>query len=220
MNYFSVLNFNIQRFSSNFEVFTTSFVDLDPFAIGFTETWLTEVTEPLYRIDSYDSFYNNRSFTAGGGVSLKIKENLNAILVVELTYSSLSKEYFFVQLTVAATKVLVGISYRPPYTNFKQFIIDLAEIKVVITLRYSNHTIILMVVFNLNLLNNNTNSQVLEYYLSMLSAEYNNELMKKSGIILNGISENFPAFACFVITVQKPDNFFKCTRRVTLMMIA
>ena len=169
---------------------------------------------------------------------------MNAILVEELTYSSTSKEYFIVQLTVAATKVLVGICYRPPYTDFKQFIIDLAELKVVITLRYSNHTIILIVVFNLKLLNINTNNQVLEYYLSMLSAGFytlvlrptrvtsrsatliyliwssDNELMRKSGIILIGISENFPTFACFVITVQKLDKFFKCTRRVTIMMTA
>ena len=44
MNYFSVLNFNIQRFSSNFEKLSINFVDLNLCAIGFTETWLTEAT--------------------------------------------------------------------------------------------------------------------------------------------------------------------------------
>ena len=111
--------------------------------------------------------------------------------------------------------------------------------KSVIALRYSNHTIILMDDFNHNLLNINTNNQVLEYYLSMLSAglypfvlrptrvtsrsatlsdhiwSSNNELMKKSGIILNDISDHFPTFAFFDLTVQKPDNIDKCTRRMS-----
>ena len=150
-----------------------------------------------------------------------IKEHLSADLVKELTYSSTSIENLFVKFTVAATKVLVGVCYRPPNTNFEQFILDLAAMKSVIALRYSNHTIISMADFNLNLLNINTNNQVLEYYLSMLSAGFypwvlrhtrvtspsatlidhiwfsNNELMKKSGITLNDIFDQFPTFACF-----------------------
>ena len=66
MNYFSVLNFNIQRFSSNFEELSINLVDLNLCAIRFTETWLTIATEPLYRLDSYNSFYNSRCFRAGG----------------------------------------------------------------------------------------------------------------------------------------------------------
>ena len=62
MNYFSVLNFKIQKFSSTFEDFSINFVEINLCAIGFTETWLTEVTEPLYRLDSYESFYNSRCF--------------------------------------------------------------------------------------------------------------------------------------------------------------
>ena len=54
---------------------------------------------------------------------------MNAVLVVELTYSSTFIEFMFVQFTVAGTKVLVGSRYRPPNTNFDPFIIDLAAMK-------------------------------------------------------------------------------------------
>ena len=43
----------------------------------------------------------------------------------------------------------------------------------------------------------------------------NNELLKKTGIILNDISDKFQTFVCFDLTVQKPHHFFKCTRRVS-----
>lgn len=62
MNYFSVLNYKIHRFSYNFEDFSSNFVDLNLCAVEFTEAWLTEAPEPLYRLDSYDPLYNSRCF--------------------------------------------------------------------------------------------------------------------------------------------------------------
>ena len=168
-----------------------------------------------------------------------IKEHLNAVLVEELTYSSISIEYLSVNFIVAATKAIVGIWYRPPNTNSQQFMLDLAAMKSVIALKYSNHTIISMGDINLNLLKINTNNQVLEYYLTMLSAgfyhlvlrrtrvtsrsatviDYNwssiNEFMKK----IRGFNElyfcSLLTFTCFDLTVQKAVIFFQCTRRVS-----
>ena len=39
--------------------------------------------------------------------------------------------------------------------------------------------------------------------------------MEKLEIILNDISDHFLTFACFDLTIQKPDDFFKWTRRVS-----
>ena len=98
--------------------------------------------------------------------------------------------------------------------------------------------------FNLNLLNINTNIQVFQYYLSMLSAGFypldlrptrvtsrsttlidhiwspNNELIKKLGIILRDISDHFLTFAYFDLTVHKLDNFFSSVLGGRVMMIA
>ena len=107
-----------------------------------------------------------------------------------------------------------------------------------IALMYSSHKPVLMGIFSPNLLNIDANNQVLMYYLSMLPASFYplavrstrvssrsatlidhicstyNELIKKTWVILNDISDYFLTFACFDLTVQKPDGFSKYTRRV------
>ena len=85
MNYFSVLKFNVDRVSSYFAEFSANCIDLNFCALGFTETWLTEGTEPLYLLDSYNPFFKSRCVKEGGGVALMIEEHLNAVIVEVLT---------------------------------------------------------------------------------------------------------------------------------------
>ena len=137
-----------------------------------------------------------------------IKEQLNAVLVEELTYSSTSIEHLFVQWTVAAAMILVWICYRPPNTKFEQFVLNLPEMKNMIALRYSDHTIISMGDFILKLLNINTNSQTLQYYLNnswfLFFGSKPTRVTSRiifDNVLMNYISDHFPTYACFDLTV-------------------
>ena len=64
--------FQVQQFLRSLDV--GIFIDLNRYARGVIETWLTEATVPSYCSVSHDSFLNSRCFKTGSGVSPVIKK--------------------------------------------------------------------------------------------------------------------------------------------------
>lgn len=87
--------------------------------ISITETWISSEKQALeLRLPNYTHYYNYRSDSGGGGVSIYVHNNLKHSLS-ESTYLG-GNNYLWVQLQSYAIEV--GIVYNPGNTNFKDFL--------------------------------------------------------------------------------------------------
>ena len=67
------LNFDIRNSLKNSDQFISVFDCLSIDVVGFTETWLTYVQEPMYLLDGYRQLFVSGMNKKGGGISLHLK---------------------------------------------------------------------------------------------------------------------------------------------------
>ena len=132
----------------------------------FTETWFTNNTKDTYRFNNFVPEHlirpidNNFDFkTKGGGVSIFIKEGISYKRRDDLTILSNIAECMFIEISHGGIKYLIGGIYRIPNTSVTDFC---AVINNVLEPLNRSHEIILLGDFNVCLLQNNNNSNVLK----------------------------------------------------------
>ena len=106
---FSLLGYNINSFSKNFENFKLSYLDgnilLRPNIMAFCETKLYPEIEDIYSIEGYSRVFNSRN-GRGGGVMLAMSSGMEFRLVNDLTVSEEYLESLFVEVVLDGVKVL------------------------------------------------------------------------------------------------------------------
>ena len=128
---FSTIFQNIDGNKTNFDAFS---LELDRIAkkfqiIGLAETNICAEESTVYRLEGYNSFYQDKHINKvkGSGVALYVKESLNAVVNNELSWVTKNLETLFI--TVLDDEPLhVGVLYRPPSGNSTEALNELRKI--------------------------------------------------------------------------------------------
>ena len=132
-------------------------------AIAITETWLSENTAPLIKLEGYNFIYKNRLHKQGGGVGLFLNEHINAKIREDLCLTSDSCEWLAVEIIQNHLKfkntqksknfknIIIYVVYKPPNTNSLIFMDALHA--SLIKAQAKNNIIYLTGDFNIDILN-------------------------------------------------------------------
>ena len=125
-NNFSSLFANIDGNKSNFDSFVTELDYLQHkfSAIGIAETNTDPDLKNLFNIPDYKSFYQKTydNKKKGTGVALYIHSSLNAAINGSISQTTKNLESLFVTINSNAHPITVGVIYRPPSGDPKEFI--------------------------------------------------------------------------------------------------
>ena len=127
-NYLSLLHLNIQCLSRNFSGLNNLLANVNTkfSCIGISETWLQRSAHTC-NISSYNFVHNFRSDRAGGGVRLNVAKELEFRIREDLDLNNKEcAESLFVELSRPnKINIIIGIIYRPPNQNQREFIDNL-----------------------------------------------------------------------------------------------
>lgn len=78
---FSIIHFNARSLNANFDSITTYLDSLNVkfHVIAISETWLSVTSKDNFNLHNYQMFTTTRLTTKGGGVSIYVRNDLNAI---------------------------------------------------------------------------------------------------------------------------------------------
>lgn len=180
-------------------------------------------------IAGYNFFFQNRKYARGGGVGVYIKDTIDCSILFQGTEDYI--ESMWLKVLVSKHIVIIGIIYRPPNSNFSQFLNYVEDTLSNIYSEYDN--IICMGDFNINMIescsNNSKNlesvfssfnmSQLIKepthvstYSMSLIDLLFTNlESIINSGVIDVGVADHFLIFSQFKLgglEDESEENFF------------
>ena len=167
---FGTLFYNIDGNYSNFDTFSAqlSTQKVSYSAIALAETNVSKNKGDLFKLNNYAHFYNEKMEfkSKGTGVCLYIHSSFNAIVNKQLCSTTKNLESLFVTVDGGSRKVNVGVIYRPPNGDSKEF---LAELRHLFSLFPKRQKSIILGDYNFDLLKKtNVNAQKFEdLFLSM-----------------------------------------------------
>ena len=128
----SSLFLNIDGNKTNFNTFLAELkrMNYDFPIIGLAETNTDQPLKDLFQIKNYTSFYQStlRGKLKGSGVSIYVKNDLNASVIDNLCHCNPDIESLFVEISNAPKPVIYGIIYRPPNGEETKFFDTLRKI--------------------------------------------------------------------------------------------
>ena len=161
-NHILILNLNCRNLANKGEELYTIIINSDADIICLTETWFDEshplsmnVPEGYYihRKDRSDEFNEKYKKTKGGGVAIMYKKSLKLVVKEKLTPKI--EEILWVQVR-AKTSFLLGVLYRPDYSDMLTSEKENLEENIINTVSISKNSI-LTGDFNADLLDPNKN---------------------------------------------------------------
>ena len=236
-NYFSILSFNINSVSLHLEAFHDECLNpihFFPDVIGLCETRMHDNISSLYKLNAYQAYYQNKN-TSGGGLAVFLKNSFCGKVNQNLPWQLPHIESMFMEVS-SPLKFIIVVIYRPPNSNFQNFLNSMEEIFSVIASAYKLPCYILGD-FNINLLNN-TNTMVKEFHNLFYSNSFfptitkptrvtkstaslidniwsnNFDEYKCSGIIYSTISDHFPVFSSFTLPSVNEELYHLVRKRV------
>ena len=226
----SLLNFNIRSFHSNrrnFETMLASFQSKFSLIV-LTETWNTESNLNLCFIDGYNSAHTFRpNLMRGGGVSVFSIEPLGLNKISHLCLCTDSIETCVVRTQMNNLSFIIIAVYRPPNGSISSFLGELEIILMDQNLRGK----ILILAGDVNIDLSETNTSDTSNYMNLISSMHFfpviNEITRlstndngnvsasildhilvnrmvpcSSGVLLQDISDHYPAFAHFQFKIK------------------
>ena len=186
--------------------------------IGLSETWLTETNKDIYNLDGYDHVPLVRPDRIHGGVSLFITTAITYQVLNEISMINRDIECLFVEMEFNNIKMYVGVIYRTPdadIRNFCDYLINILE-----SLNPLTQSCYLMGDYNIDLLKHSTHNPTSEFLDLMFSNsfiplinkptritlkpatlidnifanKYENEHRYMTGILTSDISDHSPIF--------------------------
>ena len=223
---FSIAFNNIDGNASNFDSFLSEISQYNhQFSIiAIAETNIDEENGDLYKICNYSSEYNSKfpNKKKGSGLGMYIHENFQCNRIEKLCQCSPNLESLFVQVTNTAEPLTVGVVYRPPNGNIKQFYLEIDSLLKSLP----NKNVYITGDFNINLLAKNSEFEQTLYgnnFIPTISIpthekpgcnaslidnilfnSTNNFL--KSGVLESSVSHHHPVFGFFVCNAKKPES--------------
>ena len=166
----SFLHLNTRNLSRNIGSLTNMMAEINAkfSVIGISETWLQDISHTVDK-DGYNFVHNHRFDRTGGGVGLYLTSELvyktrnDLKLLDRQCAESLVKEI----CRPKGKSVIVGIIYRPPNQNPRDFISDLDHLLSKIS--KANKLCYILGDFNLNLMNPNCHQPTSEFLDLMYS---------------------------------------------------
>lgn len=219
-DYVSVIHLNARSLFhklSNLEILLNQFHNFFKIVV-ISETWLTNETANLIKLNNYNFVYKNRTNKRGGGVGMFIKQDVKYIENDDSIFDDDDIDMLCVDIEEQSTspgKTLKVIAiYRPPNYKFEFFI---NKIELILNhLKPSDNTLIIGDL-NVNLLDNNSNNS--KDFQNLLFSHCYSPLINlptritsntsslidniftnlhqycESGIIVSDFSDHFPVYA-------------------------
>ena len=123
----SILHANMRSIPKNlhdFELYLSNIAYVFNF-LCFSESWLNESNKDLYNIPGYTATHRCRKDRVGGGVSIFTRDNIEFTIREDLSLQTNICESLVIEIdkSVFGKKhnSLIGVFYRPPDTNVKDF---------------------------------------------------------------------------------------------------
>lgn len=156
--FLNLCHINCQSIPAHHNELLDAFSSLNLHAILISESWLKpQLDSSWFAIPGYILIRNDRLGKRGGGVALYLRSDLKyTILANSPSLYTASAEFMFLQVQVGGAKVILGVVYCPPNTDFY---LDLERALETISFQ-STHQII-MGDFNTDLLKDSPSSQKL-----------------------------------------------------------
>lgn len=155
-NSFSVMFNNIDGNASNFDAFVSQIgqYNTDFSVIGIAETNIDICHKNLYKIDNYNSEYNDKFFdkSKGSGVAMYVHSTLNFNRIEKFSHCTRNLESLFIKITNVESPLLVGVIYRPPSGELSEF---LSEVDAIMR-DMPTQGVIIMGDFNIDLFKQNS----------------------------------------------------------------
>ena len=159
-NDFNVYFYNINGNKSNFDTTASELIKFNKkfSVIGFAETNIDSEHKNLYQLDQYNSFYSDKVHgkSKGTGLGLYVHNSFNANVNQDASTTLPCLEAYILKLTKGKESVNVGTIYRPPNSNFADFLVELKKVLKMLP----KTTTYLMGDYNLNLLDAESESNV------------------------------------------------------------
>ena len=131
-NNFNTYFYNIDGNKSNFNVFNAELKKLQGnfSIIGICETNVNSDQKDLYCLQEHNSFYSDKleGKKSGTGIALYVHEKFNAIKNIVASTTQPHLECIFLKVTKGKLNMNVGVVYRPPNSNFNDFLSELRGI--------------------------------------------------------------------------------------------
>lgn len=123
---FSILNLNIRSLNNKIDDFKDflNCTGVNFGIIGLVETWLKEKPVDYFLLDGYTMEHKNRNGKGGGGVCLYIKNDIKYKVRDDLAKINhpANVESLFIEIERPKSKnIVVGVLYRPPDQDLKEF---------------------------------------------------------------------------------------------------
>ena len=117
------MNVNIRSFNKNIDNLLNDLNALSrcPDAIILTETWLNDDNKELANIPGYIVFHTIRLNRCSGGVSVFVRDDLNAVIHKYLCLSDQTIESCCVKVTCGSESVVLLGIYRPHSNSIINF---------------------------------------------------------------------------------------------------
>ena len=185
--------------------------------IALTETWLKNDMDQTFSFPGYKSINRTRKNSHGGGVSILIKEGISYKIKENLCFINRDIECIFIEARLSK-RVLIGVIYRPPDRNIKDFN---SQLRIILDTVSDLHIpCYLLGDTNINLLNHSTHSEtgnyidllysysfvplinrptrVTDHSATLIDHIFTNNLspniLKFQGILLTDITDHYPIF--------------------------
>ena len=217
---FSLMHLNIRSIPSNLSKLVQYLSNLNVCfdIIGLSETWLTETNKYIYHMDGYNHVPLVRPDRIHGGVSLFISAPISYRILNEISIVNKDIECLFVEIELNDNKMYVGVIYRTPDADVRNFCDIL--VNILDTLKPNKQTCYLMGDYNINLLKNASDNPTSEFLDLMFSSsfiplinkptrvthntatiidnifanKYENDNKFMTGILTTDISDHYPIF--------------------------
>ena len=164
----SLIHVNIRSLAANGDTFISylSTLNLTFDVICLTETWTCDSSLD-HLFPNYNGFHYSRSSSRGGGVAIYIDKSFESSACPEISTMNDSIEILFANVTRNNKTFKIGCCYRPPSSNYNDFISTLNS--SLHCINRSRNDLILCGDFNLNLLQIHSDNNSLNFYDSMAS---------------------------------------------------
>lgn len=189
--------------------------------ICVAETWLTNSTINMCKLNNYEMFNVIRTDVRGGGVGIYAHEDYDSSILSNISFSYSHIESVFIKCLFRSKTLVIGCIYRPPSGDVNMFLESMDTILTALShLPQSN--LYVCGDFNLNLLNVSTDSNC-NNFLNLMFANSLSPIITKptrindpnnsctlidniftqnpvhyiSGILVTDLSDHYPVFGVF-----------------------
>ena len=222
-HYLNILHINIRSIKYKIDTLKAFIHSLPktPDILAITETWLNDTNKTQIQLDGYISHHLVRTNREHGGISLFIKDNLDAELLEQHTFINDDLEICTIKLKTPNMNYLISTIYRPhsKHEQVSEFTTILNNL--LLTDTFKNNNTIILGDLNVNLLEHSTHPPTNNFLNTMQSLNYfphisrptrfpDNPLLSQpslldhiwtnflpfslSGIIHIGLSDHLPIF--------------------------